>query len=240
MSKGDEILRRLSERFDLREEEYASLASSKSGNPFEVIIATVISQNTNDKNTMRVMMGLRERFGSLNPEKLLEIPIEDLEEILRPAGLYKQKAKYLKRISEELRGGRLTEILRESNTEEIRRKLMGIPGIGPKTADVLLSLLGRETIAVDRHIARVSLRLGIAKDKNYESIRESLMKIFDKNDYFRAHLLLIKLGRTYCRPRNPKCSDCPLRDICDYSHLLKPGDSDEVHSNTESSLYSSN
>lgn len=226
MRKGDDILRRLSSSFSLREEEYASLISAKSGNPFEIIVVTVISQNTNDRNTINVLRRFRERFDSLNPEDLLDLSDEELEEILRPAGLQKQKARYLRRIAEELRGGRLMEILEEGDAEEVRRKLMRIPGIGPKTADVLLSVLGRETIAVDRHVARVSQRLGIAKGRDYENIRKSLMNIFDKKDYLKAHLLLIKLGRTYCRPRNPKCDECPLRDICEYSHSLKPGDAD--------------
>lgn len=229
MRKGDEILRRLSEEFDLREEEYASLLSSRSGNPFEVLVITVISQNTNDRNTLRVLRRMRERLGVITPESLLEIPIEELEDLIRPAGLYRQKARYLKGIARELGGVALQEILREEDAEKLRSALIRIPGIGPKTADVLLTMLGRRSIAVDRHIARVSLRLGISKRRDYESIRRSLMEIFDEKDYLKAHLLLIKLGRVYCRPRNPRCRECPLMDICEFSHSLKPGDSDKVH-----------
>lgn len=228
MRKGDEILRRLSEEFDLRDEEYASLLSSRAGNAFEVLVATVISQNTNDRNTLKVLRRMRERFSSVTPERILETRVEELEDIIRPAGLYRQKAKYLREIASELRGGALKEIL-ERDTEEARRRLISIPGIGPKTADVLLSVMGKRSIAVDRHIARVSLRLGIADKGDYESIRKALMDLFDERDYLRAHLLLIKLGRVYCRPRNPKCGECPLRDICAFSHPLKPRDADEIH-----------
>ncbi len=226
MRRGDEILRRLMAEFDLRDEEYASLLSSRSGNPFEVLVATVISQNTNDRNTLRVLRRMRERLGVITPEGLLEIPLGELEDMIRPAGLYRQKAKYLRGIAEELSGGVLKEIL-EGDVEEVRSKLLSIRGIGPKTADVLLTMLGRGSIAVDRHIARVSLRLGISVKGDYESIRRSLMEIFDERDYLKAHLLLIKLGRVYCRPRNPRCGECPLRDIC--SHFLEPRNSYQIH-----------
>lgn len=223
--RGEEILRRLSEEFDIRDEEYASLLSFRTGNPFEVLVTTVISQNTNDRNTLRVLKRIRERLGTVTPEKILEIKLEDLEDIIRPAGLYRQKAKYLKEIASELSGGVLQEILKE-DPEEARRRLMRVPGIGPKTADVLLSVMGKRSIAVDRHVARVSLRLGISNKGDYESIRRALMEFFDEKDYLKAHLLLIKLGRTSCRPGRPKCRECPLRDICAFSHPLKPGDAD--------------
>ncbi len=223
MRYGEEVLRRLSD-LEFKEDEYASLVASRSSNPFETLVATVISQNTNDKNTMRAMENLKRRLGDLTPEKIVRLSDRELEDLIRPAGLYKQKAKYLKAISERLSGGALEEIL-SLETEEARNKLLEIPGIGPKTADVLLSFMGKETVGVDRHIARVSSRLGIS-DGSYEGTRRALMNIFDKKDYLRAHLLLIKLGREYCRPRNPRCGECPLRDLCDFSHSLKPGDSD--------------
>lgn len=229
MRIGDEIIRRLSERFDLREDEYASLLSFKTGNPFEALVITVISQNTNDRNTLRVLRDLRERLGEVTPESILELGMEELEALIRPAGLQRQKARYLKRIAEELRGNSLQEVLKEEDPEEARRKLISIPGIGPKTADVLLSMMGRGSIAVDRHVARVSLRLGLSDREDYESIRRALMRIFDEKDYLKAHLLLIKLGRTICRPRNPRCGECPLNDICAFSHSLKPGYADQVH-----------
>ncbi len=216
-------MRRLS-YLELKEDEYASLVASRSSNPFETLVATVISQNTNDRNTIRAMENLKGRLGDLTPEKIIMLSDRELEELIKPAGLYRRKAKYLKAISQRLSGGALEEIL-SLETEEARSRLLEIPGIGPKTADVLLSLMGKETVAVDRHIARVSSRLGIS-DGSYDRTRRALMNIFDKKDYLRVHLLLIKLGRLYCRPRNPRCGKCPLRDLCNFSHSLKPGDSD--------------
>ena len=214
---GKTILRRLEEALDFKEEEFVSLMASKSRNPFEVLVTTIVSQNTNDKNTAKAMRRLKEILGRIDPEGIERISLRELEDALRPAGLYRQKARVIKRVAALLRGDRLERIL-EKDLEEARRELISLPGVGPKTADVLLSVTGRRpTIAVDRHITRVALRLGLSRRGDYEEIRRSLMELFDPDDYLRAHLLLIKLGRVYCRPRNPKCGECPLRDICEYA-----------------------
>ncbi len=218
MKLGKEILRRLQESLEFRENEFASLIASKSGNPFEVLVATIISQNTNDKNTIKAMNRLKSALGRVDPEKIEKLSIDKLEEILRPAGLYRQKARILKEIASFLKNDKLEEILSANDLEKARKELMKLPGIGPKTADVVLSLTsGKPTIAVDRHIARVSLRLGLVEKIDYDQIRNALMSLFDPEDYLKAHLLLIKLGRTYCRPKNPKCDECPLRDLCSYA-----------------------
>ncbi len=214
---GKTILRRLEEALDFKEEEFVSLMASKSRNPFEVLVTTIVSQNTNDKNTAKAMRRLKEILGRIDPEGIERISLRELEDALRPAGLYRQKARVIKRVAALLRGDRLERIL-EKDLEEARRELISLPGVGPKTADVLLSVTGRRpTIAVDRHITRVALRLGLSRRGDYEEIRRSLMELFDPDDYLKAHLLLIKLGRVYCRPRNPKCGECPLRDICEYA-----------------------
>lgn len=213
---GREIMRRLEEALDFNEEEFVSLMASKTGNPFEVLVATIISQNTSDRNTMKAMRRLKDVLRMIDPESVERISLEDLEAALRPAGLHRQKARVIKRVASLLRGGRLREIL-EKEPDVARSELISLPGVGPKTADVLLSLTRQApTIAVDRHIARVATRLGIVKERSYEEIRRALMEIFEPQDYLKAHLLLIKLGRVYCRPRKPRCDECPLRDICEY------------------------
>ncbi len=218
MKLGREILRRLQESLEFGEEEFASLVASKSGNPFEVLVATIISQNTNDRNTIKAMSRLKDLLGRIDPEEIEKLSLKKLEEVLKPAGLYRQKARVIKEVASSLKNGRLERILGMKDLEEARKELMNLPGVGPKTADVVLSLTSsRPTIAVDRHVARVSLRLGLVKSNNYDDIRKALMSIFDPEDYLKAHLLLIKLGRTYCRPKNPKCNECPLRDLCEYA-----------------------
>ncbi len=213
---GKTILKKLEKALDFREEEFVSLMASKSKNPFEVLVTTIVSQNTNDRNTAKAMKRLKEVIGRVDPEKIEKLSLKELEEALRPAGLYRQKARVIKKVASLLGGGRLNLIL-EKDLEEARRELISLPGVGPKTADVLLSVTGRSTIAVDRHITRVAVRLGLSESDNYEEIRRSLMELFDPNDYLKAHLLLIKLGRVYCRPKNPRCDECPLRDVCEYA-----------------------
>lgn len=215
---GKVILRRLEEALDFREEEFVSLKASRSGNPFEVLVTTIISQNTSDRNAAKAMMRLKDFLKRIDPESVERMRLEDLEEALRPAGLHRQKARVIKGVAHLLRGGKLEEILKKE-PEVARSELISLPGIGPKTADVLLSVTrGAPTIAVDRHIARVAMRLGIVKGE-YEEIRRALMGIFDPKDYLKAHILLIKLGRVYCRPRKPRCDGCPLRDLCEYAKM---------------------
>ncbi len=215
--RGKDILRRLEGSLEFREEEFVSLMAGKSRNPFEVLVTTIVSQNTNDRNTAKAMERLKGMLGRIDPEGIERISLRELEEALRPAGLHRQKAKVIKRVASLLRGGRLERIL-DRGVEEAREELMRLPGVGPKTADVVLSVTrGMPTIAVDRHITRVARRLGISRSGDYEEIRGALMRLFDPEDYLKAHLLLIKLGRVYCRPRNPRCDECPLRDVCEYA-----------------------
>ena len=91
-----------------------------------------------------------------------------------------------------------------------------MPGIGPKTADVLLLFRAKKpTIPIDTHIKRVSKRLGFAsQNADYEEIRESLQALYDPKDYFEVHILFIMLGRKYCKARNPKCIECPVNKFC--------------------------
>ncbi|MCD6348769.1 MAG: endonuclease III [Candidatus Korarchaeota archaeon] len=225
MRRGKEILKKLEDALEFKEEEFVSLMASKSRNSFEVLVTTIVSQNTNDKNTAKAMARLKELLGRIDPEGIEKLSLSELEGVLRPAGLYRQKAKIIKEVASALKGGALERILNLNDLDEARRELMKLPGVGPKTADVVLSFTtsDKPTIAVDRHIARVATRLGLANREDYNEIREALMKLFDPEDYLKAHLLLIKLGRVYCRPRNPKCEECPLGDICRYHKEAEKG-----------------
>jgi len=101
-------------------------------------------------------------------------------------------------------------------TEKARQTLMEMPGVGPKTADVvLLFSAGKPTIPVDTHINRVSRRLGLAPTcGGYEKVRLSLQEIFEPNNYLLVHLMLIALGRKFCRAHNPCCLNCPVNSLC--------------------------
>ncbi|MEM3457996.1 MAG: endonuclease III [Candidatus Bathyarchaeia archaeon] len=185
--------------------------------PFETLIATIISQNTASKNTAKAFESLSKRF-EITPEVLANAKTSQIEECLKVAGLYKNKAKTIKQVSRiilERFHGTLEPIL-SMPFEEARKALLQLPGVGPKTADVVLLFCSEKpTIPVDTHVNRISKRLGLAPNNgNYAVIRESLQYLYRPEDYLAVHVLLIALGRKYCKARNPLCKQCPLNLLC--------------------------
>ena len=181
------------------------------------MIRTVLSQATNDRNRDRAYANLAKRF-KINPEELANAPVKEIEKAIRVGGLYHNKASKIKALSKTVLkefNGSLGFIFSEPLGKS-REMLMSIPGVGPKTADVLLIFAAKKpTIPVDTHANRVSRRLGLAPLKNgYEDIRESLQTLYKPEDYLAIHLLLISLGRKYCRARNPFHQPCPVKSVC--------------------------
>jgi len=185
--------------------------------PFKTLIATIISQNTADRNTAKAFENLSKQF-EMTPEALAKAEASKIEECLKVAGLYRNKTKTIKQVSkiilQEFRGD-LKQILSMS-LEEARKTLLQLPGVGPKTADVvMLFCAGKPTIPVDTHVNRVSKRLGLAPTNgDYETVRESLQALYNSKHYLPLHILLILLGRKYCKARNPLCKQCPLNTLC--------------------------
>jgi endonuclease-3 len=209
--REEEILKILEANFNLPRWIFAER------NPFETLIMTIISQNTTDKNAERAYENLSKKF-PITPEAFLKAKTSDLENCLKTAGLYRAKATTLKKISKiiiEKFGGELKHLF-SLPLEEARETLMQLPGVGPKTADVVLLFCAKKpTLPVDTHVNRVSKRLGLAPvDGNYEDVRRSLQVKYKPEDYLKLHILLILLGRKYCKARNPKCLSCPLNHLC--------------------------
>jgi len=185
--------------------------------PFETLIVTVISQNTTDRNTARAFENLSKRF-KITPKALALASLGEIEAAIRTAGLYKAKAKTIQQAATEILEkyhGSLQPIL-SMPLEQARETLMQFPGVGPKTADVvLLFSVERPTIPVDTHVNRVAKRLGFAPEKgNYETVRGSLMALFEPADYLSVHLLFIAHGRKTCKAPRPLCSQCPVKMYC--------------------------
>lgn len=190
--------------------------------PFRTLIVTIISQNTADRNTARAFENLSNSF-EITAEALAKAATSQIEECLKTAGLYRNKAKTIKQISRiilEKHDGDLGEILMLP-LEEARENLLQLPGVGPKTADVLLLFsAGKPTIPVDTHVNRVSKRLGLAPaDGDYETVREALQSLYDSKDDLAVHVLLIQHGRQYCKARRPLCKPCPVNDLCPSRNL---------------------
>lgn len=198
--------------------------TASSRNPFKALIITVISQNTADRNTTRAFESLSNKFRIL-PETLANAKLSEIETCLKVAGLYRNKAKMIhlasKIILEKYQGdlGRILSL----PLEQAREQLLQLPGVGPKTADVvLLFSANKPTVPVDTHVHRVSKRLGLApQNGDYEAVRSALQTLFNPKDYMAVHLLLIHHGRRYCRARGPLCDECPLAALCPSAGLFR-------------------
>jgi endonuclease-3 len=196
---------------------------SSNRDAFKTLITTIISQNTADKNTARAIENLSKHY-PITPEALANAETSRIEQSLKVAGLYRNKSKTIKKVSGiilEKFHGDLHSVL-SLPFEEARDALLQLPGVGPKTADVvLLFCAGKPTIPVDTHVNRLSKRLGLApKDGDYETVRESLQSLYNSKDYLTIHRLLILLGRKHCKAAKPLCRECPVNMLCP-SRLLE-------------------
>ncbi len=214
---GLEILKHLRSSINLKKHLFVAWGKHVK-NLFEAFIAAILSQNTSDKNAFKAFMNLKKKLGEITPNKIQDITLEDLADCIRPAGLYQRRAQTIKKLAEVFDERKVRKIF-EMPVEKARLELMKLPGVGEKTADVILMFYAKKpTIPVDTHISRVSKRIGIVSDRaRYNEIREALMSIFPQKHYIEAHLYLIALGREYCKARNPKCDICPIKHICKYA-----------------------
>ena len=193
---------------------------------FEVLVSTILSQNTTVANERRGLEGLRRAFGSVTPELLAEASEGAIAQAIWHSGLAFQKAPRIRSTARELRdrwGGRLDRIL-ERPTEAAREELMALPGVGPKTADVVLAMAGgHPTFPVDTHIARIARRWRIVHRGGYEVTRAALEEWTPPAKRKAWHLAMIAHGRELCTARNPRCDACPVRRSCDWylTHLRK-------------------
>ncbi len=182
--------------------------------PVEELVLTILSQNTSDRNRDIAWAELRRKFPSM--EALERAPVEEIEKAIKPAGLYRQKARRIKEVLSILRrkfGGLKIPL----KGEELYRFLLSLKGVGPKTAAVVsLFSFGEPYFPVDTHIFRVSNRIPLVRGKSREEVQEKLNHLVPDGLKEEFHLLLIELGRSYCRPR-PKCSLCPLRGFCEFA-----------------------
>ena len=189
------------------------------GDPVATLVGTILSQNTNDVNRDRAFDRLRERFPTW--EAVRDAPLEDLVAAVRPAGLAPTKApriqEALRRITVE-RGEISLGFLSDLPLDEAREWLLSIPGVGPKTAAiVLLFALGRPAFPVDTHVHRVTRRLGLIPDRTSREKAHDLMEQLVPSDiYYPFHINLIEHGRAVCHARNPECARCVLQDKCAY------------------------
>lgn len=179
-------------------------------NSFELLIAVVLSAQTTDERVNSVTGELFAKYGDAN--KLANANQDDIENIIRPIGLYRMKAKNIISLTKDL--------IDHFNgiVPDKREELESLPGVGRKTANVILNnCFDVPAFAVDTHVSRVSKRLQIAKkDDDVDTIEEKLMAAFPKELWGKLHHQFIFFGRYKCKARNPECGNCPFTDFCAY------------------------
>ena len=176
---------------------------------FELLIAVILSAQCTD---VRVNQVTKVLFAEANtPETLSAMPLEKIEEIIKPCGLYKTKAKNIKSTA--------TAIVTEHAglVPSTIEALMTLDGVGKKTANVVVSnAFDTPAIAVDTHVFRVSNRIGLANAKTVEETEIQLMKIIDRSRWTLAHHMIIFHGRRVCKARGPMCESCTIASYCKY------------------------
>jgi endonuclease III len=180
--------------------------------PFELLVAVVLSAQATDKS---VNLATRKLFPA-TPQKMLELGVKGLEDCIKSIGLYRMKAKNVVALSGillEEHGGEVPE-----NREALER----LPGVGRKTANVVLNTaFGQHTVAVDTHIFRVANRTGLAPGKDPLEVEQKLLKFTPPEFLKNAHHWLILHGRYVCLARKPGCPRCLIRDLCEYRQKTK-------------------
>ena len=176
-------------------------------NPFELLVATMLSAQCTDKQVNSVT---KELFKNLKtPYDFANASNKTIEELIRSTGFFRNKAKNIKNSS------RILIEKYKGNVPDSLDELIKLPGIGRKTANVVLgSAFGISGIAVDTHVARISKRLGLTENIDPVKIEFDLMKIIPQKAWSDFSLQLIYFGRAVCKARKPSCKVCPLNDLC--------------------------
>ncbi len=203
-------LKNVNEILDKLEETYPDAGCElEYETPFELLIATILSAQCTDVRVNIVTRGLFKKYNK--PEDFAKLSEEEIMEEIKSCGLYKSKSKKIKETSKmicENYHGRVPSTLEE---------LIKLPGVGRKTADVVLSnAFNQDAIAVDTHVFRVSNRIGIVNTKTPEKTEFALMEAIPKNRWSHSHHLLIFHGRRICKARKPECEICPIKEDCDF------------------------
>lgn len=210
--RAREILRRLEELYGVPEWRHRLGAMDE-------LIACILSQHTSDVNSLRAFDRLTKRFGDW--EAVIDADPRDVADAIRCGGLADSKAVRIQAVLRAIReehGAITLDFLKTQTDEEARAYLMSLPGVGPKTAAIVLCFaLGRPVIPVDTHVFRVAWRLGLIEKRIGEAkAHDALQAIVPDDLVYAFHVLLIQHGRRICKAPTPRCAECPLTDLCDY------------------------
>ncbi|MFY9173987.1 MAG: endonuclease III [Peptococcia bacterium] len=178
-------------------------------NPFELLIAVILSAQSTDQQVNKVTEPLFARYPT--PEAIAELTEEELAMEIKGVGLFRNKAKNI------LATAKILVEQYDSQVPQDRESLLTLPGVGRKTANVVLAnAFGIPAFGVDTHVLRVSNRLGLAEGNNPLRVEEQLTRLLPQDKWAEAHHWLIWHGREVCQARKPKCTQCFLLDLCPY------------------------
>lgn len=176
--------------------------------PFQILVATILSAQCTDERVNMLTPALFRRYPTI--EAFAGAEREELERMIRPTGFFRNKAKHIMgsaRAVVDGFGGRVPENMAD---------LLTLPGVARKTANIVLSAaFGRaEGIAVDTHVRRIAVRLGLSSRKDPDGIERDLMAVVPEKDRLDFNFMLVEFGREICQARKPRCTECPLQDLC--------------------------
>lgn len=176
-------------------------------NPYQALVATILSAQTTDEQVNRVTPLFFKKYPDI--KTLADADISDVEEIIKSVGLYKTKAAHLIAAAKMILNKHKGEIPDDFDS------LLKLPGVGRKTANVVLSnAFSKPGLGVDTHVHRVANRIGLCSEKYPEQTEKRLKELIPEKNWSETHHLLIFHGRRVCRSRNPECASCTLREIC--------------------------
>jgi endonuclease-3 len=187
----------------------AQLQDSEQGDPFRILIGTILSHRTRDENTTRAVENLFSVYKT--PEELAKADERKVKTLIRPSGFYNVKTRNIIRVSKQLVadfGGVVPDSMDD---------LLTLHSVGRKTANcVLVYAFNKPAIPVDTHVHRISNRLGLVHTRKPEETEEALVKTVPKKYWLDVNDLFVRFGQTTCKPIGPKCSQCTLTGICEY------------------------
>lgn len=194
--------------FNLLKESYPDAETELNfTNPFELLVAVILSAQCTDKRVNMVTPNLFARFPTVYDMAVADS--KEVELLIHSCGFYHNKAKNIIGASQKIVSDFGGEVPND------QRVLETLPGVGRKTANVVYAVaFGGDAIAVDTHVFRVSRRIGLSKGNTPKKVEEDLQKVFHKKDWAKAHHLLIFHGRRCCHSRKPNCSECKLKEVC--------------------------
>ena len=197
--------------------EYGNRKWQPHQSPLEVLVQTILSQNTSDSNSHRAFASLLSSFSSW--EEVANASISEISDSIKAGGLGTVKANYINQALKEIRKKQDNldlDFLRHLALDEAREWLMQLPGVGIKTAScVLIFALGMPALPVDTHVLRVTKRLGLIDSKaSAEQAHKLLESIVPTDSVYQFHVLVIEHGRKICRAQRPRCNQCVLQRLC--------------------------